>query len=172
MGRKAWAITGIFVAIFAIALMEDQKGQERSEEIERMKASMDDSASKAWNYRTTRDEMRGTTFYTAEIEAQGFPADAPRLIIQRTDKGYDIAIRASLKSGASEFPRCIPGRRWHVNVKFDDGNVRQVACSQEMDVLLPVSLLPSLKASKQMMIEMQAGGYPVQYKFRTSGLNI
>ena len=41
-----------------------------------------------------------------------------------------------------------------------------------MDALLPSSLLPSLKRSKQFMIEMQAGGYPVQYTFLTSGLDI
>ncbi len=166
------AILGVVAAAFAMALSEDEKAAEQSAWVKHEMASLDDSASKAWHYRTSKDEMRGVTLYTAEIAAEGYAVDAPQLIVQRTGKRYDIAIRSSLKSGATEFPGCIPGRRWHVNIKFDGGGIREVPCTLGMDSLLPASLLPSLKASKKLMIEMHAGGYPVQYTFRTSRLTI
>lgn len=172
MSWRPWVITGLIVGFFAIALRDDNTAQQRHAENQEMMAVVDDTASKSWSYRTSKDEMRSVTRYTAEIEASGDPINAPRLIIQRTGKRYDIAIRASMKSGASEFPGCIPGRQWHVNIKFDDGAVKEVRCDEGMDSLLPASLLPSLKASKVMMIEMQANGYPVQYTFLTSGLEI
>lgn len=172
MRLALWVFGSFVIAVFAITMFESEKSAERLHDARQRAAELDDGASRAWNYRTSRDEMRGTTLYTAEIEAQGAPLNAPRLIIQRTEKRYDVAIRSSLKSGANEFPGCIAGRRWHVNVKFDDGAIQDVACQEGMDALLPPSLLPALKKSSRMMIEMQAGGYPVQYTFRTAGLSI
>jgi len=172
MRWRLFTLAALVVGAFALAMSEDEKSAERHEQVQRLAALYDDSASRGWHYRTARDEMRGTETHTAEIEAKGDPINAPRLIIQRSGKKYDIAIRSSLKAGAFQFPGCLSGRRPHVNVKFDDGGINQVSCQNGMDTLLPSSLLASLKSSKKVMVEMKADGYPIQYTFGLEGLEI
>ena len=123
-----------------------------------------------WAYENQVDEMRGETTRVASVRAENWGAMAPELYVyKKPEGGPQIAIRGSLDEPASPQMHC----GGHLNMKFDDGAVRQVKCQMGMSVLIDPAVIPELRKSKTTWIEIETSiGSKMQYKFNTANLNI
>jgi hypothetical protein len=134
-----------------------------------------------WVYRTTTDEMRGTTSKFASIESEnwlsfGFPysGGAARLLIrQRPQDGLSVILTVQGQFLCNSFSNDT------VAVKFDDGPIRLFGCSEPTDgstgqlfINSERSFVERLKKSKKLVIEAQFYQEgPKQMTFDVSGLS-
>lgn len=160
------------------AALANGAGTENSEK----GASSNPSPEGGWVYDEEKDEMRnGATSRYAELAAEDvvdldFPYGQQRgqiLIRQSAKFGFDILV--GVPSGQII---CRSYRDGHINVKFDDGEIRRFGCSEASDGTSNMvfvdganGFLKQLKKANKVIIEAEFYRNGMQQMtFRTSGL--
>ncbi len=170
------------IGIFAPAQQTDSKhalGQ-ASEASDTNVASTASPASK-WSYSEQKDEMRGAVTKFAHLDSENtikldFPYGKQTGLIQIQQSGKNgLDVLVGVKSGQI---MCNTYQATHVSVKFDDGPIQKIRCTDASDgtsnlvfVSNPKSFILKLKSSKKLIVEaefFQNGNQ--QLVFDTSGL--
>jgi hypothetical protein len=122
------------------------------------------STPSAWSYDTTKDQMRGTTTYTASIDSENqltfaFPykgGNATLYVRQRPEDGLNIIVDIDGQFTCNSFTG------GHVSAKFDDGSVQRFGCAEPSDgrtgelfVRNEQRFLSELKHSKKLILEAE-----------------
>lgn len=134
-----------------------------------------------WSYSEQKDEMRGTVTKFAHLDGENaikldFPYGEQKGLIQIQQSGKNgLDVLVGVKSGQI---MCNTYQATHVSVKFDEGPIQRIRCTDASDgtsnlVFLsnPKAFLSKLKSSKKLVVEaefFQNGNQ--QLVFDTSGL--
>lgn len=160
-------VAGLSVVAIPACMASNAELEATMAEVDQMDAKQ--QLSERWTYKSQTNEMRGITTKIASIRAEGWIPMSPELMVFRVEGDPFIAIRGSLDEAAAPMMHC---QRGLLQIKFDDGPIRDVGCLMGMEVGIDPSVFPELQRSRTMWVETWTSIGTQQYKFKTAGLVI